>query len=90
MDHAFFPFLDTWVRTDEPRWHPPHTSRKTPSRISDMSVGDVRHCFSQIRSTTMLSSSTILWCGMTAGEFALQYLTQNMVTTRKKKRTLKA
>ena len=46
------------------------------SRVTSMTVGDVRQCFQQMRNTADLRSSTVLWCGITAGQFALLYLLQ--------------
>jgi hypothetical protein len=60
---------------------------KSLSRIEGMTVGDVRQCFSQIRTCYDLSANTTLWCGITAGEFALAYLV-NTVGSSRKKRTL--
>ena len=57
--------------------------------IEEMSVGDVRQCFHQLRSAKdSLESSMTLWCGCTAGQFALKYLlytTSNSAKRRKKK-----
>lgn len=57
--------------------------------IEEMSVGDVRQCFHQLRSAKDdLESSMTLWCGCTAGQFALKYLlytTSNSAKRRKKK-----
>lgn len=50
-----------------------------------MTVGDVRQCFSQMRNTPNLSSNTTLWCGITAGNFALRYLVSTVGSSRKKK-----
>lgn len=58
------------------------------SRIHGMTVGDVRQCFSQMRSTPNLSSNTTLWCGITAGNFALHYLVNTAGAARKRKSAL--
>lgn len=50
-----------------------------------MTVGDVRQCFSQMRNTPHLTSQTTLWCGMSAGTFALRYLVNTAVCSRKKR-----
>lgn len=50
-----------------------------------MTVGDVRQCFSQMRSTPCLTSATTLWCGITAGNFALRYLVNTAGASRKRK-----
>ena len=60
-------------------------AKKSLSRIDNMTVGDVRQCFSQMRAAAHLTSSTILWCGMSAGDFALQYLISTVGTSRKKR-----
>jgi len=54
-----------------------------------MSVGDVRQCFLQMRNTADLKSSTILWCGITAGQFALAYLLQTTNSTARRRKTKK-
>ena len=56
------------------------------SRIEGMTVGDVRQCFSQMRNTPGLSANTTLWCGMTAGVFALKYLVNTGTGARLKKK----
>lgn len=93
---SFYPFIDAPPTIPG---HPPSSlnrvvtaTRRSLSRISNMTVGDVRHCFSQIRSTVPLMTSTVLWCGLTAGEFALQYLVHTVGISRKKRRgrTIKA
>ena len=55
------------------------------SRIQNMTVGDVRQCFSEMRSTHNLASCTVLWCGLTAGQFALQYLVNTTGSSRKRR-----
>lgn len=63
---------------------------KTPrslSRIQGMTVGDVRQCFSQMRDMPSLTSNTTLWCGMTAGNFAFQYLVNTAGSSRRKSGT---
>jgi len=62
---------------------PKHT--RSLSRIQGMTVGDVRQCFSQMRSTPCLTSATTLWCGITAGNFALRYLVNTAGASRKRK-----
>ena len=54
------------------------------SRINDMTVGDVRQCFSQMRNTPSLKSNTTLWCGISAGNFALRYLVNTAGSSRRK------
>lgn len=53
------------------------------SRIHGMTVGDVRQCFSQMRNSPNLSSNTTLWCGITAGNFALHYVVNTAGAVRK-------
>ena len=60
-------------------------SRCSLSRIHDMTVGDVRQCFSQMRHTIDLNAKTILWCGITAGHFALQYIVYTTGGSRKRR-----
>ena len=50
-----------------------------------MTVGDVRQCFSQMRKLPSLNANTTLWCGITAGNFALRYLVNTAGTSRKRK-----
>lgn len=61
----------------------PRTPRSL-SRIQGMTVGDVRQCFSQMRDMPSLTSNTTLWCGMTAGNFAFQYLVNTAGSSRRK------
>jgi hypothetical protein len=60
--------------------------QKNVSRINNMTVGDVRQCFQQMRNTPDLKSSTVLWCGVTAGQFALAYLLQTTNSTSRRRR----
>jgi hypothetical protein len=84
-NYFFYPFYDHLCSPPRPAVVPT-AARKTPSKISDMTVGDVRHCFAQIRSNARLASSSILWCGMSAGDFALQYILHHTFMSKKKKR----
>ena len=74
-----------------PVWATPHTKTartkhaRSLSRIQGMTVGDVRQCFSQMRKTQGLTSNTTLWCGITAGNFALRYLVNTAGAARKRK-----
>jgi hypothetical protein len=85
------PFLDKPKPVVDTRHQPCKTAAKPPrvnrsySRISGMTVGDVRQCFSQMRSTPHLTSNTTLWCGMSAGHFALRYLINTAACSRKKR-----
>ncbi len=65
----------------------PRPNAKSLSRIEGMTVGDVRQCFLQMRTCSQLSSNTTLWCGITAGEFALAYLVNTVSGSRKKRST---
>ena len=58
---------------------------RSHSRIQGMTVGDVRQCFSQMRNTPFITANTTLWCGMSAGMFALRYLVNTAVCSRKKR-----
>ena len=71
------------VRQQTPVQRPKHA--RSLSRIQGMTVGDVRQCFSQMRSTSSLTSTTTLWCGITAGNFALRYLVNTSGASRKRK-----
>ena len=62
---------------------------KNDTQINNMSVGDVRQCFQQMRNTPNLTSSTVLWCGITAGQFALAYLLQTAQSSAKRRRNKK-
>ena len=64
----------------------PLESKKGTSRFNSMTVGDVRQCFQQMRSTPDLRSSTVLWCGITAGQFALAYLLQTAHSSSRRRR----
>lgn len=63
------------------------TMQKSVSRINNMTVGDVRQCFHQMRNTPNLTASTVLWCGVTAGKFALSYLLQTAHSTSRRRRS---
>lgn len=64
----------------------PLTLQKSVSRVTNMTVGDVRQCFQQMRNTPDLTSSTVLWCGVTAGQFALAYLLQTANSSSRRRR----
>lgn len=66
---------------------PSVTLPKSVSRINNMTVGDVRQCFHQMRNTPNLTASTVLWCGVTAGKFALSYLLQTAHSTSRRRRS---
>jgi hypothetical protein len=65
----------------------PLVNKRNIPHLSNMSVGDVRQCFLQMRNTADLKSSTILWCGITAGQFALAYLLQTTNSTARRRKT---
>jgi len=59
------------------------------SRISTMSVGDVRYSFCQLRAAGAgddLTSKLVLYNGQTAGEFALSYLIETSNSMRKRRK----
>jgi len=57
------------------------------SRISTMSVGDVRYSFCQLRAAgDDLTSKLVLYNGQTAGEFALSYLIETSNSMRKRRK----
>jgi hypothetical protein len=61
------------------------------SRINNMTVGDIRYCFQQLRianAQNTLTSDMILYNGKSAGLFALLYLsaTSNIMREKRKKK----
>tara|TARA_Y100000591_G_C21851452_1_gene711923 strand:- start:4258 stop:4557 length:300 start_codon:yes stop_codon:yes gene_type:complete len=80
---------------------PLKTKKKIQSSIESLSVGDERRCFNQIRrAADYITEDTLLWNGLSAGSFALQYIIghhskrkkkaeeKNNIEGRKKKNTL--
>ena len=70
-----------------------HTKRQqryrstAPSRLGEMTVGDIRYCFQQLRNAgDELNSDMILYNGQCAGEFALQYLQETSNATKKRRK----
>lgn len=58
-----------------------------PSRLGEMTVGDIRYCFQQLRNAgDNLTSEMILYNGQCAGEFALQYLQETSNATKKRRK----
>jgi hypothetical protein len=49
----------------------------TKSRINQLTVGDVRYIFTQLRGCKTLDPNHTLWTGATAGRFSLDYLLQS-------------
>lgn len=59
------------------------------SRLGDMTVGDIRYCFQQLRNAgKALCPEMILYNGQSAGEFALKYLRETSSATRKRRRQI--
>lgn len=59
------------------------------SRLGDMTVGDIRYCFQQLRSAGKdLSPDMMLYNGQSAGEFALKYLRETSTAMRKRRKKL--
>jgi len=59
------------------------------SRLGDMTVGDIRYCFQQLRNAGKdLSPDMMLYNGQSAGEFALKYLRETSTATRKRRKSL--
>ena len=57
------------------------------SRLGDMTVGDIRYCFQQLRNAgDNLCPEMILYNGQCAGEFALKYLTETSNAMRKRRK----
>lgn len=62
-----------------------------PSRLGEMTVGDIRYCFQQLRNAgDNLTSEMILYNGQCAGEFALQYLQETSNATKKRRKNTPA
>ena len=85
------PFADT---TSSVRQTTTRQSKRTQryrstaqSRLGDMTVGDIRYCFQQLRNAgDDLSPEMILYNGQCAGEFALKYLTETSNAMRKRRK----
>lgn len=59
------------------------------SRLGDMTVGDIRYCFQQLRSAGKdLNPDMMLYNGETAGEFALKYLRETSTAMRNRRKKL--
>jgi hypothetical protein len=57
------------------------------SRLGDMTVGDIRYCFQQLRNAGPdLNPDMMLYNGQCAGEFALKYLQETSNATRKRRK----
>jgi hypothetical protein len=61
----------------------------TKSRIGNLTVGDVRYIFTQLRGQTDMDPKRTLWTGETSGSFSLNYLLQsnNMLSNNSVKKT---
>lgn len=59
------------------------------SRLGDMTVGDIRYCFQQLRNAGKnLSPDMMLYNGQSAEEFALKYLRETSTAMRKRRKKL--
>lgn len=59
------------------------------SRLGDMTVGDIRYCFQQLRNAgANLNPDMMLYNGETAGEFALKYLRETSTATKNRRKKL--
>lgn len=59
------------------------------SRLGDMTVGDIRYCFQQLRNAGKdLHPDMMLYNGQSAGEFALKYLRETSTATRKRRKKI--
>lgn len=59
------------------------------SRLGDMTVGDIRYCFQQLRNAGKnLRPEMMLYNGQSAGEFALKYLRETSTAMRKRRKKL--
>lgn len=57
------------------------------SRMGDMTVGDIRYCFQQLRGAGKdLNPDMMLYNGQSAGEFALKYLRETSTAMRKRRK----
>ena len=57
------------------------------SRLGDMTVGDIRYCFQQLRSAGKdLNPDMMLYNGQSAGEFALKYLRETSTAMRQRRK----
>jgi hypothetical protein len=56
---------------------------KKPSKIDELSVGAIRFSFLQLRSCPELDVNYVLWTGVRAGDFALQYLLMSSAMKKK-------
>jgi len=66
------------VATDKPK-------KKIQSSIPELSVGDERKCFNQIRkAATYIKPESLLWNGWPAGKFALDYVIGHHMKRKKK------
>lgn len=60
---------------------------KCQSKIPTMTIGDVRQAFVQLRilsQQTQLTPDTVLFNGMTAGRFSIEYIVRNYTNTSSK------
>ncbi len=54
------------------------------SKIPNMTIGDVRQSFVQLRMlANSVSSTTVLWNGMTAGKFSILYIVKTHCNNKK-------
>lgn len=59
------------------------------SRLGDMTVGDIRYCFQQLRNAGKdLNPDMVLYNGQSAGEFALKYLRETSSAMRQRRKKL--
>lgn len=62
---------------------------KCQSKIPNMTIGDVRQAFVQLRmlsQQTQLTPDTVLFNGMTAGRFSIEYIVRNYNNSSSKKK----
>ncbi len=82
MDPFAAPTLNVPAPKPKPASQLARPLRDPCSRIDeqDLTVGAIRYSFLQLRNCEDLTPATVLWSGITAGEFALSYLllTSNM------------
>ena len=61
------------------------SKKKIQSSIPTLSVGDERKCFNQIRKASLyITQDSLLWNGMPAGKFALDYVIGHHMKRKKK------
>ncbi len=74
-DYRTSPFCDCPIKL--PKAVEARSKTATKSRINQLTVGDVRFIFTQLRGCRHLDPNYTLWTGCSAGKFSLDYLLQS-------------